>query len=138
MIERDARLRPRPSRATIHRAVAIALLATIAVACSGSPTRSGVQGVVMAGPQCPVEQLGSPCPDQPFEGTVRASAQDGTIVGETQTDERGRFRIALEPGTYLIEVVVAAGGPTTSTPQPVRVEDGSFTRVSLQVDTGIR
>jgi hypothetical protein len=97
-----------------------------------------VRGVVVAGPQCPVEQIGSPCPDQPFVGTVRASALDGSVVAEVDTDREGRFRIPLDPGTYVLDVEVPGGGPPTSTPQPVRVEDGRFTAVTLQVDTGIR
>ncbi len=119
-------------------AVAIALLAVVGAGCAGGAPRSGVQGVVTAGPQCPVEQLGSPCPDRPFVGIVRASALDGTVVAETETDDQGRFRVALDPGTYVLAVVTDGGGPPTATPQPVQVEEGRFTRVTLRVDTGIR
>jgi hypothetical protein len=94
--------------------------------------------MVVAGPQCPVEQIGSPCPDQPFAGTVRATTLDGSIVAEVETDREGRFRIPLDPGTYVLDVVLVGGGPPTATPYPVRVDQGRFTTVTLNVDTGIR
>jgi hypothetical protein len=127
-----------PASQTLRKPVAAVLVLVALVACSGGTPGSGVRGVVVAGPQCPVEQIGSPCPDQPFVGTVRASALDGSVVAEVDTDREGRFRIPLDPGTYVLDVEVPGGGPPTSTPQPVRVEDGRFTAVTLQVDTGIR
>jgi hypothetical protein len=115
----------------------VALLVGIA-SCSGGRGTSGVRGVIVAGPQCPVEQLGSPCPDQPFPGTVRATALDGSVVAEVESDGEGRFRMPLDPGSYVLAVVIAGGGPPTATPQPVRVDEGRFTSVTLRVDTGIR
>ena len=116
----------------------MALVALAIASCSGAGGTSGVRGEVVAGPECPVEQIGSPCPDLPFTGTVRASTLDGSVVAEVETDRQGRFRIPLEPGSYVVDVVLAGGGPATATPEPVRVEEGRFTTVDLVVDSGIR
>jgi hypothetical protein len=126
---------------TRRRSLAIvgpALVALAIASCSGGGGTSGVRGVVIAGPQCPVEQIGSPCPDQPYAGTVRVSTLDGSVVAEVETDREGGFRIPLDPGRYVLVVVVPGGGPPTATPQPVRVDEGRFTPVELHVDTGIR
>jgi hypothetical protein len=116
----------------------VGLVALVVVGCAGGSPGSGVSGIVTIGPQCAVEQIGSPCPDLPFVGTVRASALDGTVVAEVETDERGRFRIALDPGDYVLQAVVDGAGPPTAVPQPVRVEEDRTVRVTLQVDSGIR
>jgi hypothetical protein len=130
-------VRARPRSPSVVGPILVALLVS-ASSCSGGAGTSGVRGVAIAGPRCPVEQIGSPCPDQPFAGTVRASTLDGSVVAEVETDREGRFRIPLDPGSYVLVVVIAAGGPPTATPQPVRVDEGRFTSVTLQVDTGIR
>jgi hypothetical protein len=117
--------------------VSVLLLSACAGGGVGGRGDSGVQGVVQAGPQCPVESLDSPCPDRPFPGRVRATGIDGAIA-EVSTDDQGRFRLALAPGTYVLIVVAATGSPPTAVPQTVQVKAGAFTQVTLEVDTGIR
>src|SRR2546430_12794503 len=58
----------------------------------GASLTSGIQGVVQAGPTCPVEQVGAPCPDRPVPSTVRAIGTDGRIA-EGKTDGQGRVRM---------------------------------------------
>ena len=90
------------------------------------------------GPQCPVETPDSPCPDLPFVGDVQATASDGTVTTVT-TDDQGRFTMDLVPGSYtLVAVTEGEGGPPTPIPQTVVVEQGSYTQVTLEVDSGIR
>jgi hypothetical protein len=82
--------------------------------------------------------MGSPCPDEPVPGTVRAvSVSDVGIIGQTTTDQRGRFRLSLEPGTYIV-TATAAQGALTPVPVTVEVKDGAFAEVTLKADTGIR
>ena len=102
----------------------------------GSDLSSGIQGVVQAGPTCPVEQVGSPCPDRPVPSALRAIRADGRIAAG-RTDDRGRFRLALEPGTYVVTATPLAG---TMTPVPVTVTvtSGAYAKVTLEADTGIR
>ncbi len=86
------------------------------------------------GPQCPVVQVGSPCPDAPWEGKINVTS-DG-FVTTTPTSADGRFSIALEPGTYTVLPFVS--GPTSAEPVTVVVEAHRYAEVTLTVDTGIR
>jgi len=114
------------------------------VACAKSSTpqgqpNSGVEGTVTVGPQCPVVLAESPCPDTPFEGKVQVSRAGKGVVAEMQVDASGAYRIALEPGTYVVEPVLSSsGGPPTAVPVTVVVRAGAFTQADLSVDTGIR
>lgn len=90
------------------------------------------------GPTCPVETLASPCPDRPFQGEVRATALDGSTT-TVSTDAQGRFTMNLRAGMYVALAVSPSGsGPPTPVQQTVQVRTGSYTRVTLEVDTGIR
>jgi hypothetical protein len=120
--------------------LALLLVVLALAACGGSGSgdgSSGIRGQALAGPQCPVEIEGSPCPDRPFEGTVIATA---TGTGEdftVETDAEGRFELALEPGTYEVSIL-SDSEPPFAKPQTVEVESGAFTSVTVSVDTGIR
>jgi hypothetical protein len=117
--------------------VLVAALALGACGASGSGDgTSGIRGQALAGPQCPVEIEGSPCPDRPFEGTVVATNtedEDFTV----DTDAQGRFELALAPGTYEVSIV-SEDQPPFAKPQTVEVQPGAFTRITVAVDTGIR
>ncbi|MEO8424041.1 MAG: hypothetical protein ABI595_09025 [Actinomycetota bacterium] len=103
-----------------------------------APLGTGIRGIVTLGPACPVESIASPCPDRPFQGDVRATASDGSTT-TVSTDAQGRFSMNVASGTYsLVAVVPSESGPPTPVPQTVQVRDGSYTRVTLEVDTGIR
>jgi Carboxypeptidase regulatory-like domain len=120
------------------RVVTLAVVAATLVACSSpaaAPT-GGIQGAVTAGPTCPVEIQGSPCPPRPWTGLIRATAEDGSTE-ETQTNADGSYRLALAPGSYQVTPVVEGTGPPTARPVTVTVGD-AMQRLDLQVDTGIR
>lgn len=98
---------------------------------------SGIRGQALAGPQCPVEVEGSPCPDLPYEGTVVATDADSGDSFTVETDAEGRFELALAPGSYEVSIR-SESQPPFAKPQTVTVEQGAFTRVIVSVDTGIR
>ena len=103
-----------------------------------APAGTGIRGAVLLGPTCPVETVTSPCPDTSFRGDVVATASDGTTTMAT-TDAQGRFTMDLRAGTYVVIAVMPNGnGPPTPVPQTVQVDAGAYTRVTLEVDTGIR
>jgi hypothetical protein len=117
-------------------AVALAGCSDVSSGDDPSP-RSGIRGVVTAGPQCPVVVQGSPCPDRPWRGIVRVTTADGDTVGEVETNARGGFTIDLEPGSYEV-LPVTKGRPPNASPEAVVVDVDTFTEVTLVVDTGIR
>ncbi|MDP9302459.1 MAG: carboxypeptidase-like regulatory domain-containing protein [Actinomycetota bacterium] len=109
------------------------------VACgrtSGPESTSGIFGTVTAGPTCPVERVGSPCPPAPWVGTVRATDDAGHGT-ETRTDDGGNYTLTLQPGSYQV-VAVTDGGPPTGKPVTIVVQAGQPMDVDLTVDTGIR
>ena len=54
-----------------------------------------------------------------------------------QTDAEGRFELPLEPGNYEVSIV-SESSPPFAKPQTVAVDPGSFIKIVVSVDTGIR
>jgi hypothetical protein len=119
---------------------ALVLVALAVASCGGDGAgdgTSGIRGQALAGPQCPVETQGSPCPPVPYEGTVVATDVESGADHTVDTDAQGRFELSLEPGTYEVSIV-SDSSPPFAKPQTVTVEPGSFTEIVVSVDTGIR
>jgi hypothetical protein len=125
--------------------IAILLVATILTACAAnggssgsSGSSSGVHGTVVAGPQCPVERAGSPCPDAPVPDAEVRAIRDGDVAGTDRTDTDGRFEIALPPGRYEVSVRVGSDAFGSAKPVDVTVSAGGYATANLTVETGIR
>jgi Carboxypeptidase regulatory-like domain len=119
---------------------ALVLVAVAVASCGGVGSgdgTSGIRGQALAGPQCPVEIEGSPCPPVPYEGTVIATDVESGAEFTADTDADGRFELPLEPGTYQVSIV-SDSQPPFAKPQSVTVEPGSFAEIIVSVDTGIR
>lgn len=106
----------------------------------GDRPQSGVRGRVLLGPQCPVVQAGSPCPDKPVAAEVQVFEMGSDdLVTSTDSGEDGRFRIDLEPGSYeLLPIVSGAGGLPFGKRVQVKVEPGEYAGATLSLDSGIR
>ena len=118
-------------------AVALAtMLLALMAACS--PTDSGVEGHITAGPNCPVVRVDVPCPDRPFQGTLTVLAADGrTRVAMVSADAAGYYRLNLAPGTYVLHPVSPAILPRAADVTIV-VRRHEFTVQDIVYDTGIR
>jgi hypothetical protein len=120
----------------------VLILSTFLCACAGGAGPAGdagVRGVVTLGPMCPVESVVSPCPDRPVAGVRVQALQGEEVVAETRTASDGTFRVALDPGDYVIRAIVEPGGPGMfAKPVAVQVPQHTFVNVSVLVDTGIR
>ncbi len=103
------------------------------------PSATGLEGRVLKGPMCPGPQTAQACPDQPFSAWFDVFDDQKKLVTRFQTDEEGRFEVALRPGVYTLV-------PDETAPiihphiqqQTVTVQPGGMTTVILNFDTGIR
>jgi hypothetical protein len=124
--------------------VSLLLVFLLVTACASddsdeSASSSGVRGQVLLGPTCPVEQEGSPCPDEPVGGVEVRALTDGEAIAQTTSGEDGRFELELPPGRYTLEAVVGPDGPGMfAKPVAVTVTAGAFVEVVVPVDSGIR
>jgi hypothetical protein len=110
-----------------------------------SPTGTGITGQVVAGPQCPVQPVPVPstspdrCADRPIQATVQVTdAATGRVVATLRTSSDGRFRIALAPGRYQVQVLDPPSQLRARPAPPVEVSVTGMAEVRLYVDTGIR
>lgn len=105
---------------------------------SDSPEgESGIEGLAVIGPNCPVEQVGTECPDEPYLATVAVMNGSGEEVTSFTADSDGRFRVALEPGGYTLQPENGNPFPQADS-QMVVVVAGNYTQVVIQFDSGIR
>jgi hypothetical protein len=102
-------------------------------------------GEISVGPFCPVEVEGQPCPPPP--GTYRsivvlvyARLPGGErLVAEIRPNDRGRFELPLQPGSYRVTLDHSLGIPGSPSPdERIRVEAGRTTALTFDIDTGIR
>jgi len=101
------------------------------------PANSGITGIALAGPQCPVEIAGSPCPPKPIAIRVVVRDQAGHDVATFSTATDGTFRVSLPPGRYTLSTSEEAVLPFLK-PTEVTVVEGSYVHLQLDADTGIR
>lgn len=129
----------------MRRLVLLTVLLVLAACAEGEPGASGgpdsgIEGRVLAGPTCPVEVVGSPCPDRPVQATVRvlAATGEGPAVTTFRSEKDGTFRVPLEPGQYLLVPEVQGTGALSARPVAVTVKPHAFAQVDVLLDTGIR
>lgn len=94
-----------------------------------------------AGPTCPVEQSGNPCPpDWPVETSLRLERADGTVVAKGRSNSNGNFRIAAPPGKYRLvaDDYVTIGPGSGCQTVDVLVETNRFAYADMSCDSGIR
>jgi hypothetical protein len=123
----------------------LVLIAILALGCgaereAGEPVDSGVRGVVLLGPSCPVEQENVPCLDKPLEANIRVlDPGSSDVVATTSSGKDGRFVVRLAPGRYVLEGVSPAGEAFPfAKPVDVTVRPDTFTSATVAFDTGIR
>lgn len=98
-----------------------------------SGSGSGLRGTVLLDPASPTCQVGAPC-TRPAPGALLRFWRHGRVVAHTRTDSRGRYRIALRPGTYRVSAMTGA----VLTPTRATVATTRYRRVTFKLDTGMR
>ncbi len=116
----------------------LAVLAVMFVAsstASAGVVRGGLAGTVTRGPITPVCRVGIPC-NAPAPN-LTLTFTHGAVNVTTRTDQRGRYRIELPVGSYVVHT---SSQPFGRTPQPgtVRVRAGTIEKTDFTIDTGIR
>jgi hypothetical protein len=121
------------------------LAALLCAACGGierggsQAPRSGIEGRVIAFPTCPVETASSPCPRKGVRTTVTIEATQGEGIEHVRTRSDGTFRIALEPGDYVLTAMPPASDPhAVPRPASAKVEPKTYVRVTVVLDTRLR
>ncbi len=106
-----------------------------------SDITSGITGIVLIGPQCPVVRVGDDsCYDKPYPANISIKSEDGSREIATFTSNSdGTFTYKIEPGIYLLDPLTEGGAILPrGGQQVVIVEQGRLTNVTITYDTGIR
>jgi len=124
------------------------LLALAACTPGGSPTLTpagtstldtGVRGMVVAGPTCPVERPNESACVRPVSGaTILALDSARREAGRAVSDSSGSYFLRLPPGTYQIVPQAVSGLMGVAPATAVTVTDGAPLQLDLRYDTGIR
>lgn len=100
---------------------------------------SGIEGQVLLGPMSAVVSSDKPVPDKPYKADLKILTQKREEITQIKTDGEGKFKIALEPGEYIISPITPNPlRPPYPEEQTVTVKANQFTRVTVHFDTGIR
>ncbi len=105
------------------------------------PPGTGITGIMLAGPQCPVisPDTGNECDDQPYQGTVVVQTQDGANeVTRFTALADGTFQVALASGNYRLVPLPGPTGFPVAAEQTIEVVSGELSQVQILFDTGIR
>jgi hypothetical protein len=99
---------------------------------------TGIEGVITVGPV-----HGGPSrpglPDsKPFANATFVVENEKGPVRSLATDDKGRFRISLAPGHYIVSMKDKKGGIGHYGPFEVEVVAGNITKVQWHCDTGMR
>ena len=97
---------------------------------------SGIDGEVILRPVSPVEWPGM-VNQRPYQALIGVEDGAGRVAAEVRSDPDGRFRIILEPGTYILHPESDAIYPQAPA-QTVTVVKDQFTPVRITYDSGIR
>jgi len=100
--------------------------------------QSGIIGRTFIDAGCPVVTPDIDCSDRPYPTSISVYSEQGRLIRQLTTDEMGRFKILLRPGTYLLVPVSGEFGFPYAAPVEVTVRRRHFTRVIIAYDTGIR
>ncbi|HSC49662.1 MAG TPA: hypothetical protein VLD16_05295 [Gaiellaceae bacterium] len=127
----------------IGRCLLIAAVVATVAACgaqsSGGASDGGLYGTVRISPATPVCVSGRPC-SRPARGFKLLFSRGGHTVTAT-TDGRGRYRVHLSAGRYLVRAAAASRNASPKAglqPRAVSVPGTGFARRNFVYDSGIR
>jgi hypothetical protein len=101
---------------------------------------SGVNGMVLLGPICPVMQYppDSQCADRGYETDVQiTNVASGKLFSLVHTDASGLYEVSLPPGEYKLEAMGKQPFPICAS-KTVIIGAEQMQTINLSCDTGIR
>src|SRR5436190_14678498 len=127
----------------MRRSAALVALGSLALAAPAVGAGSGLRIRVVSSPTCPVERIPPDpmCAPRPFAASVRVRrAADDRTVARLHTGADGKSSLILRPGRYSLVVRPESGARLPRCPAVVKatVRTGSYTRVTVSCDSGIR
>ena len=96
---------------------------------------SGIAGRVTRWPSCPVETGDPACAPQPLPAQVSITRGAGEVVATARAAADGTFRVAVAPGSYVVE---ADAEGMLCAPVDVTVVAGAYAQVEVHCDSGVR
>jgi hypothetical protein len=111
-------------------------LALAVAASAGATTGRGLYGVVTRSPTKPVCSPDYPC-SEPAAHVALRFYRGPALVKTVVTDGRGRYRVALKGGLYVVRLPGARAIGSGIDPRVVRV-GASWRHQDFDIDTGIR
>lgn len=120
------------------RAFVASIAVLVAAGSAGASTSpSGLWGVVTRGPITPVCVAEQPCYERAKDVTL-VFVRNGRVVRRATTNEKGRYRVRLAAGAYVVRLAKKPRVGRGLEPVRVRVRSARFVRVDFSIDTGIR
>lgn len=107
------------------------------------PYQSGIRGIVLISPTCPVEHNPPErgCEPKPYEADIFVE-RAGKTFATTHAGKDGKFSISAPPGQHIVGVINKSGQPGLAYPfcERVNVTVGGmgYADVTINCDTGIR
>lgn len=102
---------------------------------------SGVTGMVLLGPTCPVVQdpPNPECTDKPYATNLILTTTDQShIIAKFSSGADGTFSLKIQPGEYAIHSDAAVNMLPYCSHDIFKVEANKFTNITVSCDTGIR
>ena len=123
------------------RLTLVIIVTGLIVACGShrpgaGPSASLVTGTVAAGPTTPLERPGVPA-TSPVRRVAVEALRGNQVMATAYTDKAGRYKLRLQPGTYLIRTQ-SDKYLSRQASKTVTLSRGQKLTVNLAFDTGIR
>jgi hypothetical protein len=106
------------------------------------PPPSGIRGLVLLGPTCPVEASpgeNEPVPClTPYAATLVVLDHENVKVATVTSGPDGKFTVDLAPGDYVVTPETGTDSYPIANPVSVTVVSGQYAEIQVNYDTGIR
>ena len=122
--------------------VALVGCSEIGINLDTPPPPSGIRGLVLLGPTCPVESSPGdsgavPCVT-PYAAELVVLDSENVKVASVTSATDGRFSVDVPPGDYIVAPETGTDSYPIANPVSVTVVAGQYAEIQINYDTGIR